>query len=783
MRGERILGIILATVVVLTALSSLNLINFVSFSNPYASMALSHALTLRPNGPGTVAEWTGNVNTTNWQHVSERAYLTNTADYVYTSTDGKRDSYNLENHGTETWRISNVRVVIYARLASSADDQITLQLVIGTTPYDGQTYNLGPNWGENGIQCYTSDWPLNPSTTGAWTWAQIDALQAGFKSVKVGGSMTEERVAQLYVQVIRADWNPSISCENAPKEFTINVNITSDTTGVASWGFKLEYDSSLLYTNNTMVQEGPFLKYWIDPELRYIKTTFPYEVKLTHVAVTGYWAEWDPEWPPGLTGSGTIASITFKVVGTGNCTLHLFEAKLVDNDVNEIPLDEVGDGIFYTNYPKADFTFTPDHPAKNQLINFNASTSYDPDGTIASYEWNFGDGVVITKVLPSAYHKYSSFGTYKVVLTVTDNSGKKDSKDRDVTVGWTPSPRYSYIPVNPRGNETVAFNASTSYDPDGTIVAYKWDFNDTTPIITKSHPYINHVFTNVGIIYNVTLTVVDNDGFSMDWGVPEGIYVGPGFKVPSDPIYPYAQFTFNHPHPAKNQLIKFDASTSYKAGGTIVSYVWDFGDGNVTTPQGDPIEYHKYTNYGTYMVNLTVTDNSARKDWGNWTAKVGWYPEPTFFYHPKTLPPEFPPRSPYVVTTEVVFNATGSYDPDGSILSYEWHFNDTTANATGVSTTHKFFAYKKVLNVTLTVTDNEGFKATFEVMVVVRWPGDANGDNFVNAIDFGILGSSWFQGPGGPRWDERVDFSLDNFVNAVDFGILGFYWFKKAPWG
>jgi len=61
--------------------------------------------------------------------------------------------------------------------------------------------------------------------------------------------------------------------------------------------------------------------------------------------------------------------------------------------------------------------------------------------------------------------------------------------------------------------------------------------------------------------------------------------------------------------------------------------------------------------------------------------------------------------------------------------------------------------------------------------VHVGIPGDANGDGKVNAVDFGILGYSWFQKPGDPHWDPRADFNGDNIVNAVDFGILGKYWF------
>ena len=63
-------------------------------------------------------------------------------------------------------------------------------------------------------------------------------------------------------------------------------------------------------------------------------------------------------------------------------------------------------------------------------------------------------------------------------------------------------------------------------------------------------------------------------------------------------------------------------------------------------------------------------------------------------------------------------------------------------------------------------------------VVNVKFPGDASGDNFVNALDFGILGFYWFNIRG---YDPRTDFNGDNFINAIDFGILGKYWFQGPP--
>ena len=54
---------------------------------------------------------------------------------------------------------------------------------------------------------------------------------------------------------------------------------------------------------------------------------------------------------------------------------------------------------------------------------FNASASNDPDGSIASYDWAFGDGQTMANGGPSPTHVYSAPGTYQATLTLTDNEG------------------------------------------------------------------------------------------------------------------------------------------------------------------------------------------------------------------------------------------------------------------------------------------------------------------------------------------------------------------------
>ena len=71
-----------------------------------------------------------------------------------------------------------------------------------------------------------------------------------------------------------------------------------------------------------------------------------------------------------------------------------------------------------------------------EIITFDGSSSFDPDGAIVSFEWEFGDGATGSGETPT--HVYSLAGMYTVTLTVTDNDGAIDTDSATVTVK-TPS--------------------------------------------------------------------------------------------------------------------------------------------------------------------------------------------------------------------------------------------------------------------------------------------------------------------------------------------------------
>jgi len=83
--------------------------------------------------------------------------------------------------------------------------------------------------------------------------------------------------------------------------------------------------------------------------------------------------------------------------------------------------------------PSAEFTVEPDTLMAGEEIRFDASGSKDPDGTVAAYRWEFGDGGKAEGV--DATHNYPEPGEFLVTLTVTDDGGRTATAEKTVLVG------------------------------------------------------------------------------------------------------------------------------------------------------------------------------------------------------------------------------------------------------------------------------------------------------------------------------------------------------------
>ncbi len=98
-----------------------------------------------------------------------------------------------------------------------------------------------------------------------------------------------------------------------------------------------------------------------------------------------------------------------------------------------------------TTPPEASFSYSPETPIVNATLCFNASASYDPEGQVVSFEWDFGDGTGGTEAI--VYHTYTELGNYTVALAIKDKAGNTDTKTMLLIVQEQTSIFPTWIPV------------------------------------------------------------------------------------------------------------------------------------------------------------------------------------------------------------------------------------------------------------------------------------------------------------------------------------------------
>ena len=137
-------------------------------------------------------------------------------------------------------------------------------------------------------------------------------------------------------------------------------------------------------------------------------------------------------------------------------------------------------------------------------VSFDGSGSTD-DGTIATYEWDFGDGTAKASG-PQCTHTFRTPGTRDVVLTVVDNNGVAGTAEAGIVVqNCPPVANFRLSDDAPIPNETVTVDASASFDPDGSELSFAWDFGDGTE---GQGAKTTHAYSSVGT-YTIVLTVSD----------------------------------------------------------------------------------------------------------------------------------------------------------------------------------------------------------------------------------------------------------------------------------
>ena len=212
-------------------------------------------------------------------------------------------------------------------------------------------------------------------------------------------------------------WDGIIFLHYSSNNIITNNNISSNNyDGICLW-----YSSNnIIYLNNFVnnikdnVYSSSSTNIWNSTS----KITYTYNGKTYTNYLGNYWSDY--------TGSDADGD------GIGDTPYS------IDEDRDNYPLMKRFENYIVTPVPNqlpiANFTYSPEKPVVNQSVTFDASSSYDPDGKIIAYEWDFGDGNITNTTEEVIKHSYSEAGSYEVVLTVTDDKGAKNSTTKMVTV-------------------------------------------------------------------------------------------------------------------------------------------------------------------------------------------------------------------------------------------------------------------------------------------------------------------------------------------------------------
>ena len=267
--------------------------------------------------------------------------------------------------------------------------------------------------------------------------------------------------------------------------FTVNITINNVNASDRLVGveFRLGYNDTLLEV--VSVTEGPFFKqfgqtpnppytyfiYYIEPETQFPNgTIIPPHVLVGILLLPNSTGEWPGPMPEG---NGTIAQITFKAIyqpvepsPPANCILDLFQVRAVNDLKEQLPVEEE-DGhyeIIPALYPIVIYEYSPLMPVAGQRVIFNASKSYDPDGEILWYLWEFEDGTKINTTNPVIIYTFLSSGENLVTLTVKDIDGLYASISKTIKVGATTPLRINIETGSLRfRGEICEYNILTTY--------------------------------------------------------------------------------------------------------------------------------------------------------------------------------------------------------------------------------------------------------------------------------------------------------------------------------
>jgi RHS repeat-associated protein len=378
--------------------------------------------------------------------------------------------------------------------------------------------------------------------------------------------------------------------------------------------------------------------------------------------------------------------------------------KLIGVPFSSITVEVKANTVVQNLPPVAQFSFSPTTGIAPEIFTFNALLSSDPDGTITSYDWDFGDGQFATGSL--VVHNYQTSGTFAAKLKVTDNQGSTNTKTQNVLVRANQLPLAKFVSASDSslGVYKARFDASSSTDADGTILEYSWEFGDGQ---TGTGALAEHIYA-AGGTYLVKLTVKDNK---------QGLGAATQSLVLQDTVAPVIALQSPAPNSTIKSLSVSIAGSSNEPLSQVLAQFDSEGPfqlilSNDKKSFSGSIQALKD---GARTISITSKDLAGNSVLNSVsvTLDTNVPPVPNLL---TTIPPS------NVAPLMVLFDGSKSTSPQAKALHYEFDFGDgdTATSANGI-VSHQFKT-AGTFTVTMTVIDTSGSRATAQTQIQATNP-------------------------------------------------------------
>ncbi|MCB0367392.1 MAG: PKD domain-containing protein, partial [Bdellovibrionales bacterium] len=294
-------------------------------------------------------------------------------------------------------------------------------------------------------------------------------------------------------------------------------------------------------------------------------------------------------------------------------------------------------------------------------VTFDASQSFDLDGSISHVEWNFGDHLsVINEAMGlTAHHTYKSPGAYYGSVTVIDNEGKSSTQYFEVFVPFEEgSVPPVLLSIYDFGKNSVEFDGSNTKLPIlGQLQNFFWYFGDST---FERGRFQWHTYPGSGE-YEVVLHAFDVLG--------NRFYAKSTIQVSGEGSESLiATFEQNGTSMNLGEAVQFDSQSSVVPSAGPIEAIWDFNDGRVLRGDWENLKQvsHTYQTNGSYKPTLTLTTALGQTAIAYGMVHVVSGVQPVAVIEASARVG----RVPFMVTLD----SSKSYDPDGEISRTIWHF-------------------------------------------------------------------------------------------------------------